>query len=42
MSANETIEGKRRRYYRATNEGLEALEKARVHITELVKEIKEE
>jgi DNA-binding PadR family transcriptional regulator len=42
MSANETIGGKRRRYYRATNEGLEALEKARVHIMELVKEIKEE
>jgi DNA-binding PadR family transcriptional regulator len=38
----ETVDGKRRRYYRATHAGLDALEKARGQIMELVKEINEE
>lgn len=42
QSTYETVEGKRRRYYRATNEGLAELAQARAHILELVREIKEE
>jgi len=41
-SEYETVDGKRRRYYRATGAGEGALEKARGHIMELVKEINEE
>ena len=38
----EVVGGKRRRYYRITAYGQQALETARVHTTELIREINEE
>lgn len=41
-SEMETVNGKRRRYYRITAYGTQALETARAHTTELIREINEE
>jgi PadR family transcriptional regulator PadR len=40
-SETEVVEGKRRRYYRITAYGAEALDNARAHTAELIREINE-
>jgi len=42
VSENEVVKGKRRRYYLITAAGAEALENARAHTLELIREINEE
>ena len=42
VSENEVVKGKRRRYYFITAAGADALENARVHTLELIREINEE
>ena len=42
ISKTEIVKGKRRRYYRITEYGNRALENARAHTVELIREINEE